>query len=342
MSQDPSMGHPQPSEPGEDILVEVQGLSKYFSLKRSFLSFSKGGQVKAVDRISFSIRRGETLGLVGESGCGKSTLGRTILRLYDPTEGAIRFEGTDIAEMSREEMRRFRTRMQIVFQDSYSSLNPRHRVHEILAEPMEIHTDKGPREIWARTRELLELVGLKAQHAERFPHEFSGGQRQRINIARALALNPRFVVCDEPISALDVSIQAQVVNLLQDLQKRLGITYLFVAHDLSMVEHISDRIAVMYLGRMMELAETRELFAEPLHPYTRSLIAAIPIANPRRERAREHTVLEGEVPSPVNPPPGCVFQTRCPMAREICREKVPEYREVRPGHYAACHFAGTV
>lgn len=295
--------------------------------------------VKAVDNISFSIVKGETLGLVGESGCGKSTLGRTILRLYEPTAGEIRFENTKISELGKEELRKFRTRMQIVFQDSYSSLNPRHKVGDIIAEPMMIHTEMKPKEIKGRIFELLELVGLKPMHADRFPHEFSGGQRQRINIARALALYPRFVVCDEPISALDVSIQAQVVNLLQDLQKKLDITYLFIAHDLSMVQHISDRIAVMYLGRMMELAASRELFADPLHPYTQSLISAIPIPNPKRERSRKHIVLEGEVPSPVNPPPGCVFHTRCPLAEGICSREVPEYREVKPGHWAACHFA---
>ncbi len=320
-------------------LVTVDGVSKHFQLKRSFLSLGRAPVVKAVDDISFSIEKGETLGLVGESGCGKSTLGRTILRLYEPTDGAIRFEDTNISELGKEDLRKFRTKMQIVFQDSYSSLNPRHRVGDIIAEPMMIHTEMTPKEIKARIFELLELVGLKPMHAERFPHEFSGGQRQRINIARALALYPRFVVCDEPISALDVSIQAQVVNLLQDLQKKLGITYLFIAHDLSMVQHISDRIAVMYLGRMMELASSRELFADPLHPYTQSLISAIPIPSPKRERERGHIVLEGEVPSPVNPPSGCVFHTRCPVAEEKCSRQVPEYREAKPGHWVACHFA---
>jgi len=320
-------------------LVTVDSVSKHFQLKRSFLSLGRAPVVKAVDNISFSIEKGETLGLVGESGCGKSTLGRTILRLYEPTDGAVRFEDTNISELGKEDLRRFRTKMQIVFQDSYSSLNPRHRVGDIIAEPMMIHTEMTPKEIKERIFELLELVGLKPMHAERFPHEFSGGQRQRINIARALALYPRFVVCDEPISALDVSIQAQVVNLLQDLQKKLGITYLFIAHDLSMVQHISDRIAVMYLGRMMELATSRELFADPLHPYTQSLISAIPIPSPKRERERGHIVLEGEVPSPVNPPSGCVFHTRCPVAEEKCSREVPEYREAKPGHWVACHFA---
>ena len=320
-------------------IVQVDKISKHFQLKRSFLSLGRSPVVKAVDNISFSIEKGETLGLVGESGCGKSTLGRTILRLYEPTDGIIRFEDTNVSELGREDLRKFRTKMQIVFQDSYSSLNPRHRVGDIIAEPMMIHTEMEPKEIKDRIFELLKLVGLKPMHAQRFPHEFSGGQRQRINIARALALYPRFVVCDEPISALDVSIQAQVVNLLQDLQKKLGITYLFIAHDLSMVQHISDRIAVMYLGRMMELTTSRQLFEDPLHPYTQSLISAIPIPSPKRERERGHIVLEGEVPSPVNPPAGCVFHTRCPVAEEKCSREVPEYREAKPGHWVACHFA---
>lgn len=320
-------------------IVQVDQISKHFQLKRSFLSLGRSPVVKAVDNISFSIEKGETLGLVGESGCGKSTLGRTILRLYEPTGGTIRFEDTNVSELGKEDLRKFRTKMQIVFQDSYSSLNPRHRVGDIIAEPMMIHTEMEPKEIKDRIFELLKLVGLKPMHAQRFPHEFSGGQRQRINIARALALYPRFVVCDEPISALDVSIQAQVVNLLQDLQKKLGITYLFIAHDLSMVQHISDRIAVMYLGRMMELTTSRQLFEDPLHPYTQSLISAIPIPSPKRERERGHIVLEGEVPSPVNPPSGCVFHTRCPVAEEKCSREVPEYREAKPGHWVACHFA---
>jgi len=320
-------------------IVQVDQISKHFQLKRSFLSLGRSSVVTAVDNISFSIEKGETLGLVGESGCGKSTLGRTILRLYEPTDGIIRFEDTNVSELGKEDLRKFRTKMQIVFQDSYSSLNPRHRVGDIIAEPMMIHTEMEPKEIKDRIFELLKLVGLKPMHAQRFPHEFSGGQRQRINIARALALYPRFVVCDEPISALDVSIQAQVVNLLQDLQKKLGITYLFIAHDLSMVQHISDRIAVMYLGRMMELTTSRQLFEDPLHPYTQSLISAIPIPSPKRERERGHIVLEGEVPSPVNPPSGCVFHTRCPVAEEKCSREVPEYREAKPGHWVACHFA---
>jgi oligopeptide transport system ATP-binding protein len=293
-------------------IVQVDKISKHFQLKRSFLSFGRSPVVKAVDNISFSIEKGETLGLVGESGCGKSTLGRTILRLYEATGGTIRFEDTNVSELGKEDLRKFRTKMQIVFQDSYSSLNPRHRVGAIIAEPMMIHTEMEPKERKDRVFELLKLVGLKPMHAQRFPHEFSGGQRQRINIARALALY---------------------------LQKKLGITYLFIAHDLSMVQHISDRIAVMYLGRMMELTTSRQMFEDPLHPYTQSLISAIPIPNPKRERERGHIVLEGEVPSPVNPPAGCVFHTRCPVAEERCGRDVPEYREAKPGHWVACHFA---
>ncbi|HDQ13300.1 MAG TPA: dipeptide ABC transporter ATP-binding protein [Sediminispirochaeta sp.] len=327
-------------ERNQETLLRVEGLKKHFELKRSFLSLGRVPILKAVDGVSFDIKKGETLGLVGESGCGKSTLGRVILRLYEATAGQVYYEETDITALKKEELRRFRTKMQIVFQDSYSSLNPRQRVADIIAEPMTIHTEMSDSKIRARVVELLELVGLKAMHAERFPHEFSGGQRQRINIARALALYPNFIVCDEPISALDVSIQAQVVNLLQDLQKKLGITYLFIAHDLSMVQHISDRIAVMYLGKMMELAPSTALFREPLHPYTQSLISAIPLPNPKKERERTHVVLEGEVPSPVNQPEGCVFHTRCPLADERCGRETPEMREFRSGHHVACHYAG--
>jgi len=323
-----------------DKLVRIENLTKHFDLKSSFLSLGLSPVVKAVENISFDIYRNETLGLVGESGCGKSTLGRVILRLIEPTSGTVFYEDINVNLLKSEELRRFRTKMQIVFQDSYSSLNPRLKVGEIIAEPMTIHTDMSSREIRKNTLELLSLVGLKPAHAARFPHEFSGGQRQRINIARTLALYPSFIVCDEPISALDVSIQAQVVNLLKDLQEKLGITYLFIAHDLSMVKHISDRIAVMYLGRIMELASSRDLFLNPLHPYTQSLISAIPILDPKKERLRKPIVLEGEVPSPVNPPPGCVFHTRCPVSDDLCSREVPAYRETNANHFVSCHFAG--
>lgn len=323
-----------------DKLIRVDNITKHFDLKSRFLSLGSKTVVKAVDHVTFDIYKHETLGLVGESGCGKSTLGRVILRLLDPTAGTVHYDDVNLNDLKPEELRRFRTKMQIVFQDSYSSLNPRHKVAEILAEPMTIHTNMSSNEIRKRIAELLSLVGLKPGHASRFPHEFSGGQRQRINIARSLALYPSFIVCDEPISALDVSIQAQVVNLLKDLQQKLGITYLFIAHDLSMVKHISDRIAVMYLGKIMELTTGKALFANPIHPYTQSLISAIPIPDPKRERLRKALVLEGEVPSPINPPEGCVFHTRCPVADQLCSRTVPEYRAVESGHYVACHFAG--
>lgn len=321
-------------------MIRVENISKHYDCKSSFLTLKRSPVVRAVDNVSFEIYKNETLGLVGESGCGKSTLGRVILRLQEPISGTVFFEDTNLNRLKPEELRRFRTKMQIVFQDSYSSLNPRHKIGEIIAEPLTIHTTMTQRQIRERIFELLDLVGLKPGHASRFPYEFSGGQRQRINIARTLALYPKFIVCDEPISALDVSIQAQVVNLLQDLQKKLGITYLFIAHDLSMVKHISDRIAVMYLGKIMELSDSDQLFADPLHPYTQSLISAIPIPDPKKERMRKPIILEGEVPSPVNPPSGCVFHTRCPVADEICSLREPDYQEIKPGHYIACHYAG--
>jgi oligopeptide transport system ATP-binding protein len=323
-------------------LLRTEKLCKYFPLRRSILSLGRSPVVRAVDDVSLDVYRGETLGLVGESGSGKSTFGRLVLRLYEATSGRVLFDDIDINGLKTEPMRQLRTRMQIVFQDSYSSLNPRHRVGEIIAEPMQLHTSMSGKEITGRTNELLSLVGLKPVHRSRFPHEFSGGQRQRINVARALALYPEFIVCDEPISALDVSIQAQVVNLLADLQEELGITYLFIAHDLSMVQHISDRIAVMYLGRLMELAPSEELFRRPLHPYTQSLISSIPLPAPKRERKRRRIVLQGEIPNPVAPPSGCVFHTRCPAADERCTAEIPEYRELSPGHFAACHYAGEV
>ncbi len=323
-----------------DKLLQIVNICKHFDYKRSFMPLGKPQVIKAVDDVSFDIYKNETLGLVGESGCGKSTLGRVILRLLEPTSGSVFYEDVELNRLKPEELRRFRTKVQIVFQDSYSSLNPRHKVGDIIAEPMTIHTEMSSREIKERVQELIGLVGLKPGHAKRFPHEFSGGQRQRINIARTLALYPSFIVCDEPISALDVSIQAQVINLLRDLQAQFNITYLFIAHDLSMVKHISDRIAVMYLGKIMELASSKDLFNNPLHPYTQSLISAIPIPDPKKERARKAVVLEGEVPSPLNPPRGCIFHTRCPVADTICSEQVPTYQEKTPLHFVACHFAG--
>jgi oligopeptide transport system ATP-binding protein len=314
-------------------------LKKYFPINKGLIISRQVGAVKAVDGMSFVVRRGETLGLVGESGCGKSTIGRTILQLQRPTAGSVFFEDIDLTTLDEEGLRQLRPKMQMIFQDSYASLNPRHSVGKIISEPMLIHGGSSEKEIRARVVELLQLVGLKPAWVKRFPHEFSGGQRQRINIARALALNPSFVVCDEPISALDVSIQAQVVNLLEELQKRLGLTYLFIAHDLSMVKHISDQVAVMYLGKVMELADRNTLFNNPLHPYTQSLISAVPLPNPKRERQRRRIILKGEVPSPANKPQGCVFNTRCPLAYDTCFEVEPEYREVRPGQFVACHLA---
>lgn len=322
-----------------DTLIRVDNLQKHFLVQKGFLFSRAVGAVKAVDGISFDIRQGETLGLVGESGCGKSTAGRSILRLLQPTGGRVFYENVEVTALEPEALRRLRPRMQMIFQDSAASLNPRHSVGKIIGEPLRIHGEENRQEVHERVAELMELVGLDPRWTTRFPHEFSGGQRQRINIARALALNPRFVVCDEPISALDVSIQAQVVNLLKDLQRRLGLTYLFIAHDLSMVKHISDRVAVMYLGKIMELAERRRLFEEPLHPYTQSLISAVPVPNPKMERKRRRIILHGEVPNPADAPTGCVFHTRCPLAYDECRTVAPAYRQVRPGHYVACHLA---
>jgi oligopeptide transport system ATP-binding protein len=321
-----------------NVLVRVEHLKKYFPIKRGIIFSRVVGQVKAVDDVSFEIRRGETLGLVGESGCGKSTTGRVVLQLHKPTSGHVYFEETDLTTLNTEQLRRLRPKVQMIFQDSVASLNPRHSVAKIIGEPLRIHKVGNERAIHERVVELMNLVGLNPRWRKRFPHEFSGGQRQRINIARALALNPDFVVCDEPISALDVSIQAQVVNLLKDLQEQLGLTYLFIAHDLSMVRHISDRVAVMYLGKVMELANKHALFSDPLHPYTQSLISAVPLAQPKLERQRRRVILRGEVPSPSNAPRGCVFHTRCPIAVERCAQKTPEYREARPGHFVACHL----
>lgn len=313
-------------------LISVKNLKKHFNVG--------DGTLKAVDGISFDIYPGETFGLVGESGCGKSTSGRTIIRLYEPTEGEVIFKGKNIYDMSRAEMQEVRKDFQMIFQDPYASLNPRMTVEEIIGEPLDIHkVFRSKKDRKDRIVELLELVGLNDEHANRFPHEFSGGQRQRIGIARALALNPKFIVCDEPISALDVSIQAQVVNLLKDLQKKLGLTYLFIAHDLSMVRYISDRVGVMYLGHMMELAESDELYENPMHPYTKALLSAIPVPDPDIQRNKKRITLDGDIPSPIDPKPGCRFVDRCPQATDKCRKETPTLREVKPGHFVACHEA---
>jgi oligopeptide transport system ATP-binding protein len=317
-----------------NTLLEVTGLAKHYPVKGGLLGGSRG-VVRAVDGVSFAIGRGETLALVGESGCGKSTTARLVLRLIEPSAGTIRFDGVEVA--GRAELRALRRRVQVVFQDPYASLNPRLRVGEAIAEPMEVHGIGDAASRAARVKELLGLVGLAPFHAQRYPHEFSGGQRQRIGIARALAVQPELVVCDEPVSALDVSIQAQVVNLLKDLQGRFGLSYLFIAHDLAVVRHMADRVAVMYLGEIVESAPKRELFANPRHPYTRALLSAIPHPDPRR-RGRV-TPLGGDVPSPMNPPPGCRFHTRCPFAQAVCRDRAPPLRELVPGHASACHFA---
>ncbi len=321
-----------------DVLIEVRQLRTYFPIRRGLLR-TKVGDVKAVDGVSFHIRRGETLGLVGESGSGKTTVGRSLLRLQEPTAGAILVDGVDFLALSGARLRQTRRRLQMVFQDPYASLNPRMKVEHLIAEPLQIQGVLGRTAIRARVAELMDLVGLPAQARGRYAHEFSGGQRQRIGIARALALNPELIVCDEAIASLDVSIQAQIVNLLEDLQQQLGLTYLFIAHDLSMVRHISDRIAVMYLGKIMELADRDAIHERPLHPYTQALISAIPVPDPDLEAAREHIVLEGDMPSPASPPPGCVFSTRCRFAQPRCSAEVPAWREVGPGHFAACHFA---
>jgi oligopeptide/dipeptide ABC transporter ATP-binding protein len=318
-------------------LLEVTNLAKHYAVKRGLVFAKTVGTVRAVDGISFTLTQGETLALVGESGCGKSTTARMVLRLIDPTAGAVRFEGIDITALQGEKLRRLRRRMQMVFQDPFASLNPRMTVGEILEEPLIVHEigDRNARR--ARVAELLNLVGLAGFHAQRYPHEFSGGQRQRIGIARALAVEPALVVCDEPVSALDVSIQAQVINLLKDLQARLGLSYLFIAHDLAVVKHTADRIAVMYLGQIVEIASKDALFADPRHPYTRTLLAAIPRPDPHRDRHR--TVAGGDVPSPMNPPAGCRFHTRCPFVIERCRIEQPALRQWAPGHLTACHRA---
>jgi oligopeptide transport system ATP-binding protein len=323
----------------ERPLLEVRNLVKEFHVRTGFFG-GTAGLVRAVDGVSFSILRGETLGLVGESGCGKTTTGRCILQLERATSGEILFEGQDLAKLSPPELRSVRRRIQVIFQDPYSSLNPRMTIGQILAEPLAVHgIVPDPPARAARVQELLRHVGLLPQHAHRYPHQLSGGQRQRVGIARALAMEPSLIICDEPVSALDVSIQAQIINLLGDLQVKFGLTYLFIAHDLSVVRHISDRVAVMYLGRIVEIADRKSLYDEPLHPYTRALLSAVPIPDPEIEARRARVVLGGEVPSPLNPPSGCVFHPRCPIAVERCSREVPRLREIRPGHQAACMLA---
>lgn len=321
----------------EQILANVSQLRKYFPIKKGIIFDRMIGNVRAVDDVSFEIFRGETLGLVGESGSGKTTVGRSLLRIIEPTSGAIEFDGQDILKMTRKEFRRIQHRMQMIFQDPYASLNPRIRVSDIVAEPLEIQGELSKQEIKDRVAELLELVGLEKAYTKRYVHEFSGGQRQRIGIARALVLKPDLIVCDEPISSLDVSIQAQIVNLLEELQDRFDLTYLFIAHDLSMVRQVSDRIAVMYLGKIMELASKQTIYANPLHPYTKALISAVPVPDPEIETKRERIVIKGDIPHPSNPPKGCVFNTRCPIAESQCYEELPKYKQVNPGHWVACY-----
>ena len=320
-----------------DVLLRVEDLMMHFPIYSGVFQ-RQVGAVRAVDGVSFDVMRGETLGLVGESGCGKSTTGRAILQLYKPTGGDVHFEGKDLVKLKGEEMRQMRRKMQMIFQDPYASLNPRMTVGQLVGEPLVVHNVATGAEISERVAHLLELVNLNPAFATRYPHEFSGGQRQRIGVARALALQPSFIICDEPISALDVSIQAQVVNLLEELQEQFNLTYLFIAHDLSMVRHISKRVAVMYLGVIVELADRDDLYKEPLHPYTQALLSAVPIPDPLADAKRKRTILEGDVPSPVNPPSGCRFRTRCPIAEPRCAESRPEFREVKPGHFVACHL----
>jgi len=321
-----------------DLLLEVDNLQKYFPVTEGLLH-RKTGDIKAVDGISFKIYKGETLGLVGESGCGKSTVARSILRSYKVTSGKIYYQGQDLTDLNDSKLRVLRPKMQMIFQDPYASLNPRMPIKNIIGEPLLEHSSASKKERQARVDELLDLVGLSSACGNRYPHEFSGGQCQRIGIARALALNPEFVICDEPIAALDVSIQAQVVNLLEDLQKQLNLTYLFISHDLSMIRHISQRVAVMYLGKIMETGNQQDIYESPLHPYTKALLSAVPIPDPLLEVEREKIILEGDVPSPANPPQGCRFNTRCPAAEELCFKQEPEWREIKTNHWTACHFA---
>ncbi len=333
---DPAVADLAPSTNND--LVVVRSLKKYFPIRRGVFQ-RVVGHVQAVDGVTFSVKRGETLGLVGESGCGKSTTGKAILQLDRPTSGEVWLDGEDLVKVKGEKLRLIRRKMQIIFQDPFASLNPRMNVGQIVGEPLEVHGVAKGKDKEARVKELLKVVGLNPQFVTRFPHEFSGGQRQRIGIARALALKPSFIVCDEPIAALDVSIQAQVVNLLKDLQQQFGLTYLFIAHDLSMVRHISDRVAVMYLGRIVEIADWQEIYDDPRHPYTQSLLSAIPIPDPVIEAKRQRIILEGDVPSAANPPAGCRFNTRCPVRQERCYSDDPQLREIKPDHWAACHFA---
>lgn len=323
---------------GNGSLVEVRKLKKYFPIIRGMVFQRHIGDIKAVDDVSFDIIKGETLGLVGETGCGKTTVGRTILRLYEPTDGEIIFGGTNLSEVTGGDLRRMRRKMQMIFQDPYASLNPRMTVGSIIAAPLEVHNVARGKEKHDRVQELLQMVGLNPYFVNRYPHEFSGGQRQRIGIARALALNPDLIICDEPISSLDVSIQAQVVNLLEELQEKLGLTYLFIAHDLSMVRHISDRMAVMYLGKIVEITDRDEIYLNPLHPYTQALMSAVPIPDPDIIDTRQRIILEGDIPSPSDPPVGCNFNTRCPVAEDICFKEEPAYLEIKTGHWAACHL----
>jgi oligopeptide/dipeptide ABC transporter ATP-binding protein len=333
----PQAGGTNPVNKEADDLIQVRNLKMHFPVTEGVIIPRVVAHVKAVNGISFSIKRGETLGLVGESGCGKTTTGRCILQLEKPTSGEIIYDGQDLTKLNKAGMRPLRQRIQVIFQDPYSSLNPRMKIGDIIAEPMMVHKtepDKAARD--RRVRDLLSVCGLNPKFADRYPHEMSGGQRQRVGIARALAVKPEFIICDEAVSALDVSIQAQVINLLEDLRDEFNLTYLFISHDLSVVRHLCQRVAVMYLGNMVELAETDELFDNPLHPYTQALLEAVPIPDPTIEKARAHKVIQGEIPSPMNPPPGCVFHPRCPKAVPGCRQAIPEFREVKPGHWVAC------